>query len=337
MLEGAFSFDRPIDRWVPDPIEWGLLRSEKFFYVAMPDTMVPVDRLVEHYAWCDQQIADLIADGYTYAGADASPVRPLSEVARRRLGGQEVAAFGTSEVAIDPWPLRLTLIDSLGYQDVGFVGSTTVHHVERDNGGFTVTATGADGVPAELHSDAVVNCLWDGRLAIDASMGIAPPRPWSYRLKYAVHGTMPTGSCPPPSATLVLGPFGDVVQYKSGRVYASWYPDCMVGWSDDLVTPSSWRIATDGADTEELKRDVATRTLRALDAVTPGIRELKVDDVAAGVVVAWGELDIDHEASALHQRDAIGVDDHDGYLSVNTGKFTTAPLFAQRVADLLGS
>jgi glycerol-3-phosphate dehydrogenase len=59
--------------------------------------------------------------------------------------------------------------------------------------------------------------------------------------------------------------------------------------------------------------------------------------VAAGVVVAWGDSDIDKPDSELHRRLDIGVHDHDGYLSVDTGKLTTAPLFAAKVADVLGT
>jgi hypothetical protein len=53
------------------------------------------------------------------------------------------------------------------------------------------------------------------------------------------------------------------------------------------------------------------------------------------VIFAWGDRDIDDHASELHSRDAVGVHDHDGYYSIDTGKLTTAPLFAQRLGDLL--
>ncbi len=73
----------------------------------------------------------------------------------------------------------------------------------------------------------------------------------------------------------------------------------------------------------------------AFDQVAPGLRETTIDSVAGGVIFSWGETDIDDLDSELHRRNDIGPAWHDGYITVNTGKFTTAPLFAQRIVDML--
>lgn len=44
--------------------------------------------------------------------------------------------------------------------------------------------------------------------------------------------------------------------------------------------------------------------------------------MAAGVIVAWGDTDIDSPSSALHGRDEIGVPEHGAHRSVDTGKRT---------------
>jgi hypothetical protein len=51
------------------------------------------------------------------------------------------------------------------------------------------------------------------------------------------------------------------------------------------------------------------------------------------VIVCWGATDIDDPSSELHRRRDIGVHDHDGYFSIDTGKLTCAPLFATELAD----
>lgn len=61
-----------------------------------------------------------------------------------------------------------------------------------------------------------------------------------------------------------------------------------------------------------------------------------ITQVDAGVIFAWGSTDIDEADSELHQRHDIGLLHHDGYVSMNTGKLTTAPLFAERLGALLG-
>ncbi len=56
-------------------------------------------------------------------------------------------------------------------------------------------------------------------------------------------------------------------------------------------------------------------------------------EVGGGVIVAWGETDIDDPASGLHERHAIGPRSHGRYHSVDTGKLTMAPRFGKLAAD----
>jgi hypothetical protein len=67
----------------------------------------------------------------------------------------------------------------------------------------------------------------------------------------------------------------------------------------------------------------------------PALAGFKIQTVDAGIIAAWGTTDIDDPRSALHERHEIGVHDHDGWFSVDTGKLTTAPLFAQQLVDLV--
>jgi hypothetical protein len=341
MLDGAFSFSRLLDRWLPEPLLWDELRSEPFLYAVLPGTMVGADMLAQHYAWVDEQISTRIAAGATYAGTvEMAPVRPLAAPEDHGLSGEVPAAYTTSEVAVDPALLARGLVSALAQVSVAFHGGTTVRSVERAPQGFTVTAArgvGADAHDVTLRADVVINCLWDGRLAVDATLDISPPRPWLYRLKYAVHGSMPPGAPPPPSVTMVLGPFGDIVRRAGGRIYASWYPVCHTASSQDLIPPTSWAGPMAGTDPAGVAADLAVSTVKGLAEHAPALDGLRVDAVAAGVIVAWGATDIDQIDSELHHRHAIGVHEHDGYLSVDTGKLTTAPLFAQRVAEALGA
>lgn len=55
--------------------------------------------------------------------------------------------------------------------------------------------------------------------------------------------------------------------------------------------------------------------------------------VSGGVITAWGETDISDPASELHRRYEIGVNSAEGHHSIDTGKYTMAPLFARICAD----
>ena len=46
------------------------------------------------------------------------------------------------------------------------------------------------------------------------------------------------------------------------------------------------------------------------------------------------KTDIDDVNSELHRRFDIGVHESDGYYSIDTGKFTSAPFFANKLQNL---
>ena len=335
MVEGALHFSHLLDRWLDQPADWASLRSDPFRYAVLPSSMVPTSDLAEHYAWVAALVAERLSDGLAYAGlTSVAPARLLAAGEDAEVRATS-AAFATDEVAVEPKALRALLLCALAARPIRFCGSTTVHEVRREPHGFTVAVEGADGATRAERADVVVNCLWDGRLAVDRTLGIEPDRPWIHRLKYGVHGTVDPGTAPPPSVTFVLGPFGDVVRHASGRIYASWYPSCLVDTSTEVTPPTTWVGATSEDGWTSTQHDVAEATVTALAHHVPRLAGLEVDLVAAGPIVAWGETDIDVPDSELHLRHRIGVHDHDGYLSVDTGKLTTAPLFAEQVAERL--
>jgi hypothetical protein len=334
MIEGAITFAGAIDSWLPTALDWGMLRSAPFNYAVVASSMVTADELEAHYAWVDDRLETALegSGGYLGAGRVRRTTRARSVTS---LYGPDVTdVFTTDEVAVDPRALAGHLIEGIEAAGVAFLASRTVRHIERTSQGFVVDTCDADGSPRPLVADIVVNCLWDGRLAIDADLGITPPRPWVYRLKYGVSGTNPTDI---PSTTFVLGPLGDVVQRRDGRCYLSWYPECLAGWSDDLVVPTEWSAAIRGDEPRLHQADVARRAVQGIAPLLPSIVDFHVTEALAGVIVAWGESDIDDPTSALHGRDAIGVHANDGYFSIDTGKLTTAPLFATRLAAMVRS
>jgi hypothetical protein len=177
--------------------------------------------------------------------------------------------------------------------------------------------------------------LWDGRLALDRQLGIEPRRAFVMRLKYRLLGALAPALSGMPSATMVVGPYGDVVTYPDGAAYFSWYPTCMRGWSQTVEPPAEWDAACAGNPSESAAKSVARETMDALERLMPGISASRIDVVDAGVIYSWGETDIHDYASALHQRHEIGFTAHDGYYSIDTGKFTCAPLFAHELAEHL--
>ena len=58
-------------------------------------------------------------------------------------------------------------------------------------------------------------------------------------------------------------------------------------------------------------------------------------EMGGGVIVARGSTDINDSSSRLHQRYEMGPISVGSYISVYTGKFTTAPLIAKETSEIV--
>ena len=90
--------------------------------------------------------------------------------------------------------------------------------------------------------------------------------------------------------------------------------------------------------TGEAAQRIIAELLAGLGALILPLRELtdgmiESSTVAGGIIAAAGETDIDDPNSRLHMRIDVGVCSVDGYHSVDTGKYTLAPMYALEVAD----
>jgi len=70
----------------------------------------------------------------------------------------------------------------------------------------------------------------------------------------------------------------------------------------------------------------------------PSLRNLSVESlsevcVKGGVIVAWGKTDIYDRASELHRRHEIGITSEGRFHSVDPGKLTMVPYFAELCAE----
>ncbi len=339
MLESALAFGPLLEEWLDYSISWDRLRSHPFTYCLATTSLVPRDVLESRYEALRKHFYDIDGPSRTYLGtrvhklytplADAEAVPGLS----RRYATPFIA---TAEVAIDLPAFCALLTDAV--QSAPHVSMHCSHRVQeaaRTRSGFRATGIRNDGSRWEAEADVLVNCLWENRLKIDATLGIRPTRPWVHRLKYRVLAVLPPSLANLPALTFVLGPYGDIVTYPSGTAYLSYYPEAMRGWCTDVAPPTDWEMACRGDVPLSAAHELAGRVLGALEMALPGISSSSVTQVDAGAIFAWGSTDIDDAGSELHNRYETGVHVHDGYYSVDTGKFTSAPLFAQHLVDLL--
>ena len=336
MVQGALAFAPLMRRWIGHAID-AVPVSTPFRYLVHADSLLGTHDVERHFARSHAFALeagrgappDYFGSDYRTAPARLSDGEADALFDRRRFK----AAYSTPEVAIDPEALATAVRARLSADPkIRCVLQTRIRGVNAAGDRLTVEAETANE-PVRERYDHVVNTLWDGRLAVDKTLGIEPERAWLYRVKHYVRLRAPRVAPSVPSTTIVLGPFGDIAVYGDGNLYLSWYPASVRGASSD-VSPPAWPLALGDAAASEVRREIVaglTRIVPSLAGLTSEAVESSA--VKAGIIFAWGRTDIHDAGSELHQRHAIGPASRGRYHSVDTGKLTMAPLFGKAVAD----
>jgi glycine/D-amino acid oxidase-like deaminating enzyme len=335
MAKSALQFQPILRRWIGSEID-RVAVSSPFIYPVGRDSQLSVDECLaffgEVHALCRDYIA---AHGLDYFNQDfdAAPTR-IARPEAAGLSDHAAAYLSTYEVAIDPEALADAVDRRVRAEpSIDLNLECEIIGIKRLARGFEIRFRGAGGVETEIF-DRVVNALWDGRLAIDAQLGMRPTRPWLFRYKEFVRCSCPTAS-DVPSITIVLGPYGDVVNYGGGRMYLSWYPVGLRSTTGSLLPPDVSEV-TRGRDAGQTK--LAMRN--ALAKFAPGLEQMTTHEtidstLGGGWIFGWGSSGIDDPASGLHQRFEVGPMHADGYVTVDPGKLTSAPMFAVKAADMV--
>jgi hypothetical protein len=100
------------------------------------------------------------------------------------------------------------------------------------------------------------------------------------------------------------------------------------------VPPPDW----DTYPPDPLRSRIIAGTFGALSAIVHSLRDLDAESlpeasVKGGAIVAWGKTDIYDPASELHRRFEIGVTSEGRFHSVDPGKLTMVPYFAEICAE----
>lgn len=332
MVRGALSFAPLMRGWLGSAFTKVPL-SSPFCYAVNAKSLLTVDEIRRHLDDCVSIASELGSSlGGEYFEHDfRQPARQIpADHWQATFDAQNVmAVFQTNEIAVDPEAVAGIIREYIvSVPEINLCLETVVRGVEVTGSALAVDFE-CEQKRGRKTYDHVVNALWDGRLAIDASLGHSPDRPWLWRLRRNLR-VQAAADWAIPSATSVLGPFGDIVNFGNGTLYLSWYPSGRVGLSHDLAP--SWQSARGSIDASSTESGI----VKGLSTVVPAIRELADEPGASmrltsGIVFAWGATDINDPASKLHDRYEIGVHSYGRYHSIDTGKYTLAPLFATEV------
>lgn len=336
LIRGALAFTGLLRRWLGSAVDT-IPVSAPFYYLVHDASLLSVAEVANHLERCHAiALADDGGEAPEYFGSDyRTPPARLSQGEAAALFEPRLvkAAWRTAEIGIDPKVLARLVRTRLSVDPrIRCLQGAQVHGVEPNGKRVTVDFEQATSRCREPY-DHVVNTLWEGRLAIDKTAGLEPARPWLFRVRHNLRLCAPAVASGIPSATIVLGPFGDVVSYGNGSLFLSWYPAGLRGASSDL-SPPPWPRVLEEQARDEMRQAIQSslaRIVPAIAALTPDAVESW--EVTAGIIFAWGATDIDDPASGLHARHAIGPQSRGRYHTVDTGKLTMAPLFGKMVAD----
>jgi hypothetical protein len=304
-------------------------------YLVHRDSVTPVDAM-------DRYMHSVTAMTTSHPNADRY-LAPLSGARVRRLTAAEleagydttllVAGYRVPERSVSTMWVADRFVDALYAEPlIEVVLQTRVQAVRSaddspDSKLFVDTQHGPAGP-----FDGVVNALWEGRLVIDAQLGIVPDFVWSHRFRLSVF-LRTTRPVTMPSAVITTGPFGDIKNYNGRDLYLSWYPAGLVAEGNKVEPPK-----VPQRNAEERGRIVA-EVFERLGEVVRDVKNLAdlVENarLEGGWVFAAGQGSLADPASTLHRRDRIGLIRSGTYISVDTGKYSIAPWLARSIVAAL--
>ena len=309
--------------------------SRRFGYGVPRDSQRCPEDILRHFHAVDDTVEALIAHGA--AGLPGFSRSRACAPADLGMAPERIAAaFMTSETAVETgWVADCVGAAVMAEPRVGFLPGRRIEAVAGDGAGFAVEWSGPGG-PGGARYDGVVNALWEEAAKFDAAAGLETAEDQFLRFKASivVEGLSHEAVRALPSVTLVIGPYGDLVNYGDGRAYVSWYPDCKLAQISGLE-PGGIADSLKDVDVMTLGR----KSIEAIAEYVPAARALLDPGlpvrVGGGVIVAHGVTDIDDPASGLHRRSEIGVRSAGAFVSIATGKYCTAPWFGREAGALM--
>lgn len=298
-------------------------------YLVDRDSVVGPEALGSYFARVSALVrehpdaSDYLVDA-SGAHSEALGASELARVASPRV----VAGFRVPERSVDTAWVADRLADRVLRDDaIDFRPGVTVAGVTVTDDDRGAIVHGGPGFDEGF--DVVVNALWGGRLAVDRSAGMPLPETWTHRVRWSLF-VRTADVVETPSAVVAIGPFGDVKNYDGRTFYLSWYSAGLVAEGTDVSLAQPEMPTGEGHDA--FVRDVR----RGLAPVLPWID--RVFDAATEVLIGGGHVfaegtgSLADPASGLHRRDRYGIGRRGPYRSIDTGKYSTAPWTARRLA-----
>lgn len=332
VLPGGVAFMPIIESLIGESLN-GHFTEHDDLYLIHRDSVVPLESVSDYFNTLTREIRSQAATSRYLCDLSRADVQHLNadEFERLDLPPSITGGFRVPERSVDTIWIADRLAAALEAEPlVELLANVQVNGARPlcdERGSWDVLAQNSSEGPF----DWVVNALWFGRLAVDVSAGLSVIPGWSHRHRLSVFASTHRPLALP-SAVVGFGPFGDVKNYDGRHFYLSWYPAGLTVESGAVAPPTPPPIDP---------VVVAAATRAGLGSLLPWIEEILDNatrvDIRGGWVFAQGCGSLEDPTATLHRRDLFGIRRRGRYLSVDTGKYSSAPLLAARLsATILG-
>lgn len=301
-------------------------------YLVHRDSVVPADAMADYFDRVTRAVRSSPAAPDYLVDVSAASVRALDPDELRSIADPSavVAGFEVPERSVNTNTVADAYVVALeGDERIEVVLGESVVGVDRPDrdlsrGWYVRTAGGRHGP-----FDAVVNALWEGRPAVDRSVGHHPDTAPQHRFRVSlfVETDRPIDV---PSAVIAVGPYGDVKNYDDRSFSLSWYPTGLLARNESLDPPREPRPSADD------EAEIAASVFANLRQLLPWVAEIEAAastvNVRGGWVYSQGQGSLDDPMATVHRRDLLGVTSVGTYHSVDTGKYSVAPTLAEGIA-----
>jgi FAD dependent oxidoreductase len=336
LMPGGLAFNDLVEGLI-GPLPAHAVTKEGDVYVVHRDSVVTHDAMARYFTAVTDLVREApMADRYLGGGW----AHGLERLSPRELAGLAddrfiVAGFRVPERSVSTNRIADRFVAALAAEPrielaMGSRVKRVRPHQPTVAGRWTVdTAEGARGP-----FDFVVNALWEGRLAIDAALGLAPEPGWSHRYRRSLF-VRTSKALDVPSVVVATGPFGDVKNYNGRDLYLSWYPAGLAAEGNGVDPPEV--AEPDAAGAAAVAESIIGGLASHLPWVTGIWAKTAEWRLEGGWVFALGKGSLADPRASLHRRDRIGLRRVGTYLSVDTGKYSIAPWTASQLAELIAS
>src|SRR5687768_1435269 len=239
LLPGGLAFKGLTEELIGCRIDEAIAHTDDTFVIHR-DSVTSADAAA-HYFDAVAALTTAHADANRYlVPVDASRPRRLTsaELDANYDTARIVAGFRVPERSVSTCWVADRFVDAIGNEPgIEQRMRTRITSVRRSTDATDAPLFVETPAESEGPFDTVVNALWEGRLAIDATVDLPLPTDWSHRFRLSAF-LRTSRSVDLPSTVIATGPFGDVKNYNGRDLYLSWYPSGLVKEGTDVHPPA---------------------------------------------------------------------------------------------------